>query len=86
MSKRDLREFMILECIGEWAPKMQTKGGCLQHLAYTAPDRATIADLSNMCDNVNKRFTVSDARELCTALTDVHAAFWPRYHAASDGP
>jgi hypothetical protein len=67
---------MIQDCTAQYMMKMNRKQECVKHLAYVADPQSTVAQLSHACDALNERFTVQDARRLCTDLAGAHAAFW----------
>lgn len=76
---RGLNELMIEDCTAKYMTKMEKKHECVRHLTFQAPPATSVADISDACDRMNESFTVRDARELCTGLNAVHAAFWPRF-------
>jgi hypothetical protein len=70
-------DHMIRYCTADYMKRMNDKQECIEHLAYVASPHSTVAQLSQACDALNERFSVDDARRLCTELSRVHAAFWP---------
>lgn len=75
----NLNDFMVEECMSKYMSKMEKKYECVRHLAFQASPDTSVADISQACDQINHKFTVDDARELCTSLNAVHAQFWPRF-------
>jgi len=79
-SKTDaLNSLMIEECTAEWMMKMDKKHECVRHMAFMAVPDVTVSQISQVCDNMNQKFRIEDARNLCTGLSSVHAHFWPRF-------
>ena len=75
----DVQSLMVEECVSEYMTKMEQRHECVRHLAFQAAPSTSVAQLSDVCDAMNRAFKVEDARELCVALNDVHARFWPRF-------
>lgn len=65
------------ECVAEWMSKMTSQESCVDYLAQVSSGSCSVAELSAACDQLEKRFTVADARSLCDKISDAHDAFWP---------
>jgi hypothetical protein len=76
--RAELNNFLMQEiCVGEWMQKMNDKDSCIRNMAYFVAPNTSVSQISRSCDAMNAKFTVDDAKTLCSGLNEVHAQFWP---------
>jgi hypothetical protein len=78
-SQELLDNVMIESCVAKKMSCMSNSKKCVEYLSYHANGDATVADLSRSCDQLNRKFKISDAEELCQNLNDTHKNFWSRF-------